>query len=420
MSSRFSNDNEPGFFVVDLSNYSDPWELLTEDDKQQVVVEVKQAVSGIPAHYLTPAFEREAERQLLKMMVQETARRRFKEHTEPKQKPLTLLDVFGDLADLPPATPLLGECLGENTLAVLLGKFGTLKTFLALDWACCVATGKAWQEHSPINPAGSPVLYVAAEGHIGVGKRLAAWQGENGIIPPGKFFLVPEAAPLTTDQGVQQLVDIIKARGIKLLVLDTLHKCCPGIEENSATEMGAVIGRLNALREDTGCTVLMAHHTGHAGTRARGSSSIEDDVDTSWLITLDDDDDRSPGASRTLSQRKSKDSEFQPQRSLKFLAVEGTDSGVLEIGEPDDSSSGSGSASKSDVRSAAVNAWFADLIGEMDDAGVPHNFGRSKTQAWFLARTPPIDLTDFKAAKLVGMRKEAHDGEETVGLVDTP
>src|SRR4051794_4541821 len=50
-----------------------------------------------------------------------------------------------DLTNLPEPEPLIENTLDRRTIALLAGHTGTGKSFIALDWACCVATGHAWQ-----------------------------------------------------------------------------------------------------------------------------------------------------------------------------------------------------------------------------------------------------------------------------------
>jgi RecA-family ATPase len=73
------------------------------------------------------------------------------------------------LDSLPDPVPLIGGTLDADTLAVLAGPWGTGKTFLAIDWACCVATGTPWQGR-PVK-AGR-VLYIATEGVHGLRSRV--------------------------------------------------------------------------------------------------------------------------------------------------------------------------------------------------------------------------------------------------------
>jgi hypothetical protein len=42
---------------------------------------------------------------------------------------------------------LIEDTVDRRTVAVVAGSFGTLKSFVLLDWASCVATGSRWLRH---------------------------------------------------------------------------------------------------------------------------------------------------------------------------------------------------------------------------------------------------------------------------------
>jgi hypothetical protein len=46
-----------------------------------------------------------------------------------------------ELGTLPHVEPLIENTLDRRSMALLAGYWGSGKSFLALDWACCVATG---------------------------------------------------------------------------------------------------------------------------------------------------------------------------------------------------------------------------------------------------------------------------------------
>ncbi len=234
-----------------------------------------------------------------------------------------------DLDDLPSPEPLIGGVLDVGTVAMLAGKFGTYKTFLALSWAGHLATGQGWSGH-PV-PAARPVMYVAAEGVTGLRRRLAAWRSKHGDIPRGMLTVIARPVRLTDDDDVAWVRDRIRETDAGLVVFDTFHRCAPGVEENSAKEMGAVVDRVASLRDDTGCTALLLHHTGHAGERARGSSVNEDDLDTSWVVRLaGDQEDRGPRNPRVLHHRKVKDGELCEPVPLALVTVPGTGSAYVD------------------------------------------------------------------------------------------
>jgi len=69
---------------------------------------------------------------------------------------------------------LIPEC----SLGSLYGPSGSYKSFLALDWACHVATGKDWDGHKVKQGA---VLYVAGEGGFGVTQRVRTWELQHQV-----------------------------------------------------------------------------------------------------------------------------------------------------------------------------------------------------------------------------------------------
>lgn len=217
---------------------------------------------------------------------------------------------FAELQLMTPPTPLIAGLLDRGTYAVMPGQFGSFKTFTALSWAFALALGKPWGEHEV--PAALPVLYVATEGAANVMRRLNALAEHHGVSVPPTLRVVPRVADLGSDAVVDRLGELAMGMGAALLVTDTLHQCTPGLDENSNTDMGAVLGRMRRrIIEPTGITWLAPHHTGHDALRSRGASCIEDDADTVLLATVKGGNEaaRSLSTPRYLEVRKSKDGE---------------------------------------------------------------------------------------------------------------
>ena len=84
-----------------------------------------------------------------------------------------LLLTRSALRQLPKPEPLIDNVLDQGTVALLYGKWGTYKSFIALDWAASVATGRAWQGRPTEQRR---VLYIAAEGAFGLNGRIDAWE----------------------------------------------------------------------------------------------------------------------------------------------------------------------------------------------------------------------------------------------------
>ncbi|MBQ5158854.1 DNA primase, partial [Citrobacter freundii] len=103
-----------------------------------------------------------------------------------------------------------------------------------------------------------------------------------------------------------------KCSGIRrsyLVVIDTLARCFGGNDENDARDMGAFIEGCDTIKQKTGATVLVVHHSGKDEAKgARGSSSFRAALDAEFHVKRE-------GEARALilSCTKMKDSE-EPER----------------------------------------------------------------------------------------------------------
>jgi hypothetical protein len=237
------------------------------------------------------------------------------------------------LRALPDPESLIGNVLDQGTVALLYGKWGTYKSFIALDWGASVATGRDWQSRPTRRRR---VLYVAAEGAFGLKGRTEAWeQGWHTTIADGDLDILPRAVNLTNKHDVRELAALIDWNGYGFIVFDTLARCMVGADENSAKDCGEVVDALHRLRERTPNgrgVVTGVHPAGKDGKTFRGSSVFEAGADTVYSTTLD-------GAVIILDREKRKDGPQVDIHRLKLDPVEGTGSAVVSVSsgvEPND------------------------------------------------------------------------------------
>lgn len=248
-------------------------------------------------------------------------------------QPLTILDRLrartldlDGLAALKPPVPLIEGVLDEQTTAILAGQFGTFKTFIALDWLLSIATGTPWLGHAV--PVARPVRLVVGEGVAGLYSRVRAWEKGHGVSVPGDMFrAVRGAVQLGRPEEIAALAELARERGEAVVAFDTLATCSDGLKENEADDMKKVHAAAAHLREHAGATTLLMHHSGHGGERARGSSLLEDNADTSWFVTLTSDQDRHHSKPRRLQHRKTKDAELSGDLLLRFERDDSRDHG---------------------------------------------------------------------------------------------
>lgn len=223
---------------------------------------------------------------------------------------------------------LVRGLLPNRGLAVLYGASGSGKSFLALDVALHVALGRAWASQR-VEQAG--VVYVAAEGAIGFRRRVVAARERLGAWDAP--FAVIDAAPnlgAASGDG-PELVASIRAQSLPqgwlpgLVVVDTVARVIPGLEENSARDMGVFIATADYIARELRCCVLLVHHSGkNADAGMRGSSALYGACDAVWSIANE-------SGVRTVTLAKSKDG---ADNLVWSFALEQVEIGEDEEGEP--------------------------------------------------------------------------------------
>jgi len=212
---------------------------------------------------------------------------------------------------------LLPEC----SFASIYGPSGSFKSFLALDWACHIATGKDWDGHKVKQGA---VLYVAGEGGFGVTQRVRAWELRHKVKTLDNLARLPVPVfPADYDEvkAVLEYCQEIKDKtghAVKLVILDTLARCYGGNDENSSKDMGAFIKGCDAIKQLTGATVLVVHHSGkNIDSGGRGSSSLPAALDVEYRVKRDGEDQQA----LVLTCSKMKDSDQPEPKTYDLISV---------------------------------------------------------------------------------------------------
>lgn len=185
---------------------------------------------------------------------------------------------------------LYPDYLERGVIALLLGKRGTYKSFIALDWAMRIACA--------IDPSSKEAVYVVSGEGGDFDRRAKAWLQRYGEDRPREsvpLYVVERRLDLSTKAGIETIRQDCVTLGIRpvLFVLDTFSKLSGGLDENDNTAVKAFIGLLdNGLkRAATGfdATVLLVAHSGHSDdSRARGASALGADTDAEYIVHRDD------------------------------------------------------------------------------------------------------------------------------------
>ncbi|MGE7437537.1 AAA family ATPase [Kitasatospora sp. NPDC001175] len=174
------------------------------------------------------------------------------------------------LDNMPSLESLVGDLLHLDTLARIIGPSGHMKSFVTIDIAGHVGTGKPWHGR-PVRQG--TVVYLVAEGARGIRKRVRAWERHHGVRMDNVLFLPRPVQAMDPEWLV--LIEACRRLDPVLVVVDTQARVSVGVEENSAKELGLVVDRMEQLRSATGGCVLLIHHTGHQGEHGRGSTSAK-------------------------------------------------------------------------------------------------------------------------------------------------
>ena len=226
--------------------------------------------------------------------------------------------VFTSSADLKPTLTkwLVKGLVPDDAQGELIGPPAAGKSFLAIDLAFCVATGTPFHGHA-IKRTG-PVFYIAGEGHNGLSRRFEAWQRHHRI-RSGQVFLSERACSLLDPESVASVLlsirEIAEVLGTPaLIILDTLARNFGNGDENSTRDMGHAVMALDEIRGEFGCTMLSLHHTGHEGTRGRGSSALKGASDFQFKFEED-------RGVRVLSSLKVKEDRAPERMAFKLVDI---------------------------------------------------------------------------------------------------
>jgi hypothetical protein len=204
----------------------------------------------------------------------------------PHKRGIQLL-TLAEIEALPPPVFLIDGLIPDQGIVIPYGPPKAGKTFVVLSMALHIASGKPWMGRKVI---GGGVVYVAGEGVGGLSLRIKAMRQVYDIPADIPFWVVPRAVSFRDPRAVAALLEAINATAgkepISLVVIDTLARAMPGVDENSAEEVGVVIAGCDELKFALGATIMPIHHAGKDMERGlRGSSAIHGALDASLQIT---------------------------------------------------------------------------------------------------------------------------------------
>jgi hypothetical protein len=243
------------------------------------------------------------------------------------------LEAWDDIED-EPVEWLVQGVIPQKSFVALYAPPASFKSFVALDIAECIATGRAFLGNE-ITRRGA-VLYIAGEGHGGIGTRIKALKIHHGTPEGTPVYFLRRQVNLRSSQtdlkDLVQAIDDLKAIHeihFEMIIIDTLARAFGGGNENASEDMGAFITAAGAIQGKYECSLLVVHHAGKDATKGlRGHSSLLGAVDTELEII------RIEGAQPPkgiLHISKQKDGEDGQRIGFKMVEVTTGSSGIVDF-----------------------------------------------------------------------------------------
>lgn len=213
----------------------------------------------------------------------------------PTKKTLKL-EAFDDIED-EAVEWLIDKVIPKKGFVALYGPPGSFKSFIALDLAASIARSTQWFGQDATPSDNGAVIYIAGEGHGGIGARIKACRIHHQMQPGTPIYFLRHQINLrSSEEDFSSLIfsirDLVQELAIKvdLIVIDTLARAFGGGNENSSEDMGAFITSCGHLQGEFSAALMVIHHSGKDQAKGlRGHSSLLGAVDTELeLLRFDD------------------------------------------------------------------------------------------------------------------------------------
>ena len=216
-----------------------------------------------------------------------------KEDSTNSRKKL-LVESWDSIKD-EPVEWLVESIIPKKAFVALYAPPASWKSFIALDLAEAIATGRDWMGYKI--PKKGAVLFISGEGYGGMGARVSACKIQNKSPDGANLYIIRaqlnlRSSPEDFTELLNAINDLIAEIGepIELIILDTLMRMAGGeFNESSSEDMGGFITQTGKLQEIFECALLVIHHTGKDISKGlRGHSSLLGGCDTVLEIQRQD------------------------------------------------------------------------------------------------------------------------------------
>jgi hypothetical protein len=220
-----------------------------------------------------------------------------------------------DVTDYTPTEWIVQDVIPAEGVMSIFGPSGSGKTFITLDMLSAISCGRDWFGK---RTKAVPVTYVGLEGQAGLRNRVYAYRKAHGDV--GKMLMITEPLIITKAEDQQKLLRAMTKNNQLggILVIDTMSKSNPGMDENKSDEMSSYIKAIEDLARVTYGVVLLVHHSGKDSDKGpRGHSSFIAALDSAIEVNRVPD-----STARVLRTKKVKDGADDLEFQFELEAIE--------------------------------------------------------------------------------------------------
>ena len=193
-----------------------------------------------------------------------------------------------------------------GTVGALIAPGSTGKSMLAMELAAVVAGANIFGAAWPRTKIGEVLILAVEDPENELFNR---WSDLGSILSQEdrkageRVRVIPmlgERFDIMRDEYFYALMSACS--GKRLLILDTMRRIHT-LDENDGSDMSQVIGRMEEIAKQTGCSILFLHHTGKAAAlngqgdiqqASRGSSVLVDNIRYQmFMVGMNKDDEKS-------------------------------------------------------------------------------------------------------------------------------
>lgn len=232
---------------------------------------------------------------------------RRRSDNEPEPKPGFKLIPIAELMKRSMETDwIIKDYLPADSTVMVFGASQSGKSLIVMEMAYCIGVG---QDYHGCPVKQGTVIYIAGEGQKGMNKRFKALTVDKGV-STNNIHVSELPMDLSSAESMEQVSEtVLGIPDIKLIIIDTLHRNSTG-DENSAKDFATVMQNCDLLRNATGATIMLVHHSGHdSKSRGRGSSSMTAAMDVEYRVSR-------LGKQVTMQNTKAKD--IEPPKDMRF------------------------------------------------------------------------------------------------------